>query len=186
MMKLCLRSLLIFLSLFSAAQAKPLLPTNSENSLEKQISARLEEKFKIKPFTKANETKPDDVKIITQFREDVKNNKPAVVAFIDTRVLNKSESGKAVSQLISITSIAKIKIDFQNRLKLLEWANSWNKKAYPVRIIITNDNIVTASYFVTTVNDPVDEDTVLSSYVTLIELWPAVIQSLEKNQLFLR
>lgn len=167
----------------SSSHARPLEPVDSAEELEMQLSNALSTKLGIKTFPSAKHNETDDVTIVTQFSADKKNNKPAVAAFIDTRVLGRGKDGKVISQMISITSRAKIALKMDQRLELLEWANAWNQKAYPVRLILTDETLIAASNLVTTVNDPVEEDTFVSTYLSLLQAWPAIIQSLEKNNL---
>ncbi len=166
--------------------ASSILPTNSGKNNEVKISSLLKNKLKVNTSLKVTDNNGEDLRVVTLFGADKKKETPKVVVFIDTKVLSKDKAGLALSQVISIFSMAEIKVITKDRLKLLEWANAWNNNILPIRIQITKNQITAATNLVTTKSSPINENMVLSSYLSIIQIWPAIIKSLEKSKLLIK
>lgn len=185
-MKLVIHSVFIFMLSFSLGYAQTIPPANSSKTVEVKIASLLKKKLNINTTLKVIDDKGDNLRVTTLFAADIKKKLPKVIAFIDTRVISQSKTGVASSQVISIFSMAEIKVDTKNRLKLLEWANAWNNNVLPIRIQISKNKIIAATNLVTTKSNPIDENIILSSYLSIIQIWPAIIQSLDKSKLLIK
>lgn len=170
-----------FFPIFSLAGSFP--PTLSEKEIEVTLSEALKERLDINATLRVNDNKGEDLRVVTLFGKDENEKIPKIAAFIDTKLLNKDQSGNALSQIISIFSTAEVEVKKDDRLKLLEWANAWNSNALPIRIQIVNETIMAAMNLVTTKNNPITEEVVLSSYLSVVKIWPAIIRSLEEENL---
>ena len=159
-----------------------IFPANSNKDIEIKIAGLLKEKLKINSSLKVMDNQSKDLRVATIFEEDIKNKIPKISAFVDTKVWNTDKSGN-ITQIISIFSIAEIKVKTQNRLKLLEWANDWNNKALPMRIQIAKDRVVATINLVTSESIPIQKKKVEQSFVNIIQVWPAIVNDLKNTEL---
>ena len=80
-----------------------------------------------------------------------KNEKlPNISTFIDTKLLFKNKKGNAIAQAISIFSIVEIEMNNKDRVRFLEWANTWNGNILPIRIQVGKNKIVAVYNLITT------------------------------------
>ena len=182
-MKWSLYVLIAFLFSVPAAHANTLDPSNSNKDIEVKVAKLLKDNLKVEASLKVTDDKGEDLRVVTLFGEDKKKKLPKIAAFVDTQVLKRDKSGKVLAQAISIFSSAEISVKSKDRLKLLEWVNSWNSNALPFRIQVVENVIVVATNLVTTISNPVSEEVILASYLGIIQVWPGIIESLGKSNL---
>lgn len=168
---------------YSFVQAATIPPSNIEKNVELKISLLLTENLKINTTLNVVNENSDDVRIVSIFKASQKDKTPQIVVFINVKNMGVNKSGKVVSQIISIFSIADIKIKTQDRLKLLEWSNTWNSNFFPVSTQIIDNKIVASTNITTTQSNPVDEKNVVSSFLGTVQIWPSILKSLDSKKL---
>ena len=161
---------------------EPVLPVDSAKDIEHRIAAALKERLKLDASLKAMGADAEDVGVVAVFGENEEQGVPRLLVIADTRILAK-KGDEVVSQVISVSSVAELTLKTESRLKLLEWANTWNNNVLPVRIQIANDKIIANRNLVTTIAAPLTEEQILQAYLAVLQLWPALMDSLRKEEL---
>jgi hypothetical protein len=160
----------------------PLPVTNSAKDTEIAIARLLKDRLQLESFLKLVDDNPDNLRLLVTFRTDEKQGFPRVSAIIDTAVVARDKDGNAVSQSIYIAATADIPVREALTTKLLQWSNAWNARMLPIRVYISGGRIYTGAFVLGTINEPATSNRVLSSFLSVVRAWPAIIRDLQANK----
>ncbi|WP_372741973.1 hypothetical protein [Neptunomonas sp.] len=158
-------------------------PENSQKSIEIKIRDLLEEKLKISSKLSVMDNDGNDLRVTALFAADRTKGLPAIVVFVDTKIVNADTNGDPLSQTINIVSSAEINLISSERLKLLEWANAWNSNLLPIQAHIVKGQLLASVNLITAKASPISEEIIIASYLSLVQIWPSIIKSLNQNKL---
>jgi hypothetical protein len=171
---------LFFVAFIGQAQEVFLKPENSAKSIEVKILEILKNRLNVKAKLQVMDAMGEDLRVSATYA----NGNTKTVVLVDTKIVNTNTDGVTSSQLINITSASDLNLVSNERLKLLEWSNAWNANLLPVKVRITKDQKILASVDLLITNEgPISEKMFIASYVSLVQIWPTIIDSLEKNLL---
>ena len=172
----------ILVSAASQAVADAILPVDSTAEIETRMGKMLQERLKIDVVMESLDDAGENLRVFTLIRANEAMGTPRLATYLDTQIISKSNEQVAV-QVIAVYSTADIELVTTDRLKLLEWVNSWNKSHVPVRAQIEGDRLLLSSNLLLTPLLPVTQERVLFTYLSVSQAWPAVIKSLNGRAL---
>lgn len=174
---------LLFVLLSNNCFSDELPPVDSQSDLEVKISGLLKSKLKLNSALGQHGTDKDNLRVYTEFANDGDSSASKVLAITDTFIISRDRKGFVSTQSITISSIADIKINSADELKLFKWINSWNANAFPARVYYDGQNIVVGTNLITSKTNSIDEEDFLSAFVNTVRLWPIVIKELSEQGL---
>jgi len=157
---------------------------DSAKEIEMRLSALLGKRMKLQSNLKIVNQDPNNLFVEVRFDKNTKAGSPEIVVLIDTTILSRDSKNVPVSQAISIVSTAEIGINAaKGRQKLLEWANTWNSKTFPIKIYISGGRIFVGATLVSTTITPLAEHRFQSAFTGTVQIWPVLTADLRKNGL---
>jgi len=110
-------------------------------------------------------------------------NQPEINAVIDTRIVARDKDGKAISQIISIASVANLNVRPGRTQEQMEWANKWNSRTVPLSLYLVNDRMVASYNLLVTKDEPITAGYFALNFTNVIRSWPALIKDLQESGL---
>lgn len=90
---------------------------------------------------------------------------------------------QATSQSISIAAAADITFPDSEIDKLMQWTNAWNSRVLPIRVFVSGNRLITATYVLITKSSPVSATLFIGNFLGVIRAWEAVLRDLKANGL---
>lgn len=125
----------------------------------------------------------EDLVLRIRFDGNAEQNQPDISAIIDTRIVARDKDGKAVSQVISIASVANLTFSPNKSQEQMEWANKWNSRTVPLNLYLANDRLVASYNILVTRDEPITAGYFAVSFTNVIRSWPPLIKDLQDSGL---
>ena len=154
---------------------------DSLKDTEIHLAKILLERLKVNSSLQAPKGKPEDVVLRAQFKAVEEKNMPSVVILIDTKIARRSDDGKPLAQVISITSFADIKLKQGRKIEILEWANKLNGQPVPMRVYISGDKVGLGRNLLNSVTFPLAENAVMDAFTRIYRAWGSMLTDLRKR-----
>lgn len=154
---------------------------DSLKDTEIHISKLLLEKLKVNTTLEARKDNPEDLIVRAKFNPVKDRNIPAVIILIDTHLARRASDKKPISQIISIASIADIKLKQDKRGEILEWANTLNSQSVPMHVYLAGDRLTIGRNLYNAPEVPLPENAVTDSFTRLYRAWVSILAELRKR-----
>lgn len=154
---------------------------DSLKDTEIHIAKLLLEQLKVNTTLQTRKDDPEDVIVRANFNAVEDRNIPAIIILIDTHLARSASDQKPLSQVISITSIADIKLREDKRTEILEWVNGLNSQRVPMRVYLAGDRLTIARNLFNAPELPLPENSVTNSFTRVYRAWESVLAELRKR-----
>ncbi len=170
------------------AAAKPkvsdrIAVTDSAKDIEILVAKLLKDAFRLESSLKLVNDNPDDLRLQIPMEADEERGIPRLVGVVDTAVVARDKDGVAISQSINIAAAADLKFSKEQIPRLLQWANGWNARMFPIRVFIADNRVFTGTAILGTTAKPNSSDQIVDGFLGVVRIWSAVIRELKANKL---
>ena len=154
---------------------------DSEKDTEIHLAKVLLEKLKINSSLQAPKSDPENIIVRAQFKAAEDKGLPAIVMLIDTKIMQRDSDGKPITQVISISSFADIKLQEGKESELLAWANKLNRQRVPMRVYLAGDKIGIGRNLLNSTQFPLAENAVTAAFMRVYRAWISVLADMRKQ-----
>lgn len=154
---------------------------DSQKDTEIHLAKVLLEKLKVNSSLQSPKDNPEDVIVRAQFKAAEDKGLPAIVMLIDTKIVQRDSDGKPITQVISISSFADIKLQEGKKLEILAWANKLNRQRVPMRVYLADDKIGIGRNLLNSTQFPLAENAVTAAFMRVYRAWVSVLADMRKR-----